>query len=156
MLLETREQFLAFLAVMSYNKQYLTDYDPALFTVSSLFTNQNTEVAYEIFGKPTTEPIELRLRIYCNYGTINIVEQYRFVETFEDTDNVRVMVLSAYALLNDEYLNYTNNVVRQSDDLIINDPSLLPIFLEENGMIGLRLENGNYLTDENWLGPALS
>jgi hypothetical protein len=96
------------------------------------------------------------LRIYCNYGTINIVEQYRFVETFEDTDNVRVMVLSAYALLNDEYLNYTNNVVRQSDDLIINDPSLLPIFLEENGMIGLRLENGNYLTDENWLGPALS
>jgi hypothetical protein len=155
MILATREEFLAFLAVMSYNKQYLTEYDPSLFTVTSIVTNQNTEVAYEVFGRPTSDPIELRLRMYCNYDTINLVEQYRYVETYEDIENNKVVVLSAYTLLNQEYLNYDNNTIRRSEDLIINDPSLMPLFLEENGIIGIRLENGYYLMDESYTGSLI-
>jgi hypothetical protein len=85
-------------------------------------------MACEVFGRPTAEPIELHLRMHCNYANINLVENYRFVETYEDAENTKVIVLSAYTLLDQNYLNYDNNEIRRSEDLIINDPSLLPLF----------------------------
>jgi len=144
-----KEEFIAFLGVMSYNKQFMTEYDPWQFTVTSLMTNQNSIVAYEVYGK-IIGTIELRLRIYCNYGTVNRVEPYLLVETREDNLGVQINIYSAYAILDEQFLSYDNNVVRQEASLIINDPSLLSYFLEEDSPEFVRLEDASYLMDERY------
>lgn len=150
MIIENQEQFIAFLAVMSYNKQKGTEYDPKDFTVTSITPNQNTAVAYEVYGRPSLSTLELHLRLYCNYtDNVNRVEDYLFVESYEDYTGTRINIFSGYTLLNADFLAYTNNVIRQNDPLILNDPSLLPYFLEENGVVLIRLEDGTYLLDEH-------
>lgn len=145
-----REQFLAFLAVMSYNKQFDTEWDPWQFSVSSLTINQNSDVAYEVYGRRDAEQIELRLRMYCNFSDINRCEPFLFVETREDHDGTRVNIFSAYTLLDESFLAYENNTIRQQPSLIINDPSLLPYFIEEEVPNFIRLEDGAYLMDETY------
>lgn len=74
----TEKEFLIYLAVDNYNRQYNKNYDVADFDIRSIAHNDFTDIAYEVYTSITND--NLRLRMYMTFADSMQLTKYR-IET---------------------------------------------------------------------------
>ncbi len=133
------KQFLIFLAVDAFNTQFGRNYKPTDFDCTRIETDHRTRCAFEFFTITPTD--SLRLRLFCQFATINRVFPYQLnvagvAVDLELGDEVWV----ADAFLDQEFLYAGNNFIRRSCPDIVSNPT---------DYIVLTAEDDTYLLTED-------
>lgn len=143
--------FLAQLAVDAYNAQRkpkvkfnYTDFD-----VVSITPNNNSKFAFELNTIRTDD--YFRLRLYCNLSSIIKIGTYRLYDQAGHGTGLGDEIWVSDSLLNNDFLVFHNNLVRQSQTVIKSDESLLNVLLCEDGANAI--VPGDDLTDFLDLDP---
>lgn len=139
MTISDERNFIINLAVTAFNVQFGFNYNPIDFDVVAIPENTNSHCGFEIYT--TRFDDYLRMRLYCNFGSVNTVGTYRLNVDTSIIAGLGDEVFVADAVLDNEFLYSGSNFIRMSCPELGADISRLQIMITEDE-IQLTFEDG--------------